>query len=116
MNSVSDPDSMESVDLGMPHHEQLKQCCGSELVSMRIRFQLFISMRIRIRSHGPIIADLCGSAVPIRIRIQDNQINADPRGSGSTTLNKSEVCNTDILRAFEGRLYCTVPCRAEWPP
>ncbi len=28
--------------------DTLKQCCGSALVSMRIRIQLFISVRIRI--------------------------------------------------------------------
>ncbi len=35
------------------------QCCGSELVSMRIR--IFISMRIQIRIQGQINMDLCGS-------------------------------------------------------
>jgi hypothetical protein len=35
-----------------------KQCCGSALVSMRIRIQLFINMRIRIQE-----------AKAIRIRI-----------------------------------------------
>jgi hypothetical protein len=29
----------------------------------------------------------CGSAFPIWIRIQESQIDADPCGSGSTTLN-----------------------------
>jgi pyruvate carboxylase len=34
--------------LHSPLLDTLKHCCGSVLVSMRIRIQLFISMRIRI--------------------------------------------------------------------
>ncbi len=121
MTSVSDPNLMESVDLGMPNHGQLKQCCGYALVSTfnadpAPAFYLNADPDPEPGTKPLRNADLCGSAFPILIRIQDNQINADPRWSWSTTLNKSEICNIGIIRAFEGRLYCTVPCRAEWPP
>ncbi len=36
-------------------HRKKKQCCGSALVSMRIRFQVFISMRHQIQGAKPML-------------------------------------------------------------
>jgi hypothetical protein len=73
---------------------------------MRIRIQLFISMRIQIlrykslferqetiyfyilvNFHAPESGS--GSTLPVRIRIQDSQMNADLCGSGPKTLENS---------------------------
>jgi hypothetical protein len=46
--------------------------------------QVYWLILVKIHAPGP------GSAFPIRIRIQDSQIYADPSGSGSTTLVPSK--------------------------
>jgi hypothetical protein len=48
LNTETMPPLMKKVDMAYRYRTS-SQCCGSALVSLRIRIQHFLSMRIRIR-------------------------------------------------------------------